>query len=87
MDDRTVTVFGGTGFLGRRIVEALMRRGCTVRIAARHPQRAQVASGNFRPIVVGVRDGLAVERAIDGAAAVVNAVRCVTRAATRSCAS
>ena len=32
-----VTVFGGTGFLGRRLVQHLRESGITVRIASRHP--------------------------------------------------
>jgi hypothetical protein len=36
---RTVTVFGGTGFLGRRIVRHLRSREFPVRIASRHPDR------------------------------------------------
>ena len=47
----TVTVFGGTGFLGRRIVAALLARGATVRVASRHPQafrRPAPAAGRRR---------------------------------------
>ena len=74
MEDRTVTVFGGTGFLGRRIAEVLARRGCTVRVAARHPERVRVGLGDVRSITVDVRDGPAVVRAVEGAGAVINAV-------------
>src|SRR5580704_15984389 len=35
--DRVVTVFGGTGFLGRRIVRHLRLQGLYVRVASRHP--------------------------------------------------
>jgi hypothetical protein len=35
--DRVVTVFGGTGFLGRRIVHHLRLHGFRVRVASRHP--------------------------------------------------
>ena len=35
-----VTVFGGSGFLGRRIVERLAAEGNDVRVAVRHPERA-----------------------------------------------
>ncbi len=38
---RTVTVFGGTGFLGRRIVRHLRSRGFPVRTASRHPDRGR----------------------------------------------
>jgi len=35
---RTITVFGGTGFLGRWVVHDLIDRGFSVRIASRHPE-------------------------------------------------
>ncbi len=38
---RTVVVFGGTGFLGRRVVLHLRDRGFAVRVVARHPERAK----------------------------------------------
>ena len=37
----TVSVFGGTGFLGRRLVRRLAAEGATVRVAVRHPERAR----------------------------------------------
>ena len=37
----TVSVFGGTGFLGRRLVRRLATEGATVRVAVRHPERAR----------------------------------------------
>ncbi|UTO28428.1 complex I NDUFA9 subunit family protein [Bartonella harrusi] len=37
---KLITVFGGSGFVGRHIVEALTKRGYRVRIAVRHPQKA-----------------------------------------------
>ena len=36
-----VTVFGGTGFVGRRVVRHLRESGATVRIVSRHPGRAE----------------------------------------------
>jgi len=38
--DNLVTVIGGSGFLGRYIVQKLAERGCRVRVAVRHPERA-----------------------------------------------
>ena len=40
MADRHVTVFGGSGFLGRRIVARLAAGGDGVRVAVRRPERA-----------------------------------------------
>ena len=40
MTSSPVTVFGGSGFLGRRIVEHLAAAGNAVRVAVRHPERA-----------------------------------------------
>ena len=37
----TVSVFGGTGFLGRRIVRRLAAEGAKLRIAVRSPDRAR----------------------------------------------
>ena len=37
----TVTVFGGTGFLGRRLVQRLAAEGASVRVAVRHPDPAR----------------------------------------------
>jgi NADH dehydrogenase len=46
---RTVTVFGGTGFLGRRIARHLRYREFTVRIASRHPDRGHRQFGPYDP--------------------------------------
>ncbi|CDO39435.1 3-beta hydroxysteroid dehydrogenase [Bartonella henselae] len=37
---KLITVFGGSGFVGRHVVEALTKRGYRVRIAVRSPQKA-----------------------------------------------
>ena len=71
-----VTVFGGTGFLGRRVVQSLLARGATVRVAARHPDRAVFPDAADRPqrIIADVTDDVSVQVAVEGAAAVANAV-------------
>jgi hypothetical protein len=44
-----VTVFGGTGFLGRRVVHHLRKSGVTVRVASRHPGRLMAMTSNRSP--------------------------------------
>ena len=75
----TVSVFGGTGFLGQRLVRRLASEGTAVRVAVRHPDQARKvlgAAGMDRVTVFGadVRDRGAVAGAVVGADAVVNAV-------------
>jgi len=76
--ERTVTVFGGTGFLGRRIVRHLLDRGFAVRVATRHPDRVRrMFADETRPVDAvraDVDDDGAVADAIADAFAVVNAV-------------
>ena len=67
-----VTVFGGTGFLGRRVVHYLRETGATVRIASRHPGRAD--GDNVKQIAADARDEHSVEAAIAGVDGVVNAI-------------
>jgi NADH dehydrogenase len=75
---RTVTVFGGTGFLGRRIVQHLRYRGFPVRVASRHPDRGNRLFGPDDPQLQSIRANIHDERsvadALAGAYGVVNAV-------------
>lgn len=47
MASASVTVFGGSGFLGRRIVERLAGAGYDVRVGVRHPERASFPEGGI----------------------------------------
>ena len=67
-----VTVFGGTGFLGRRIVHHLRKSGVTVRVASRHP--GQTDGDDVKQIAANAHDERSVEAAIAGADGVVNAI-------------
>jgi uncharacterized protein YbjT (DUF2867 family) len=67
-----VTVFGGTGFVGRRIVRHLSDSAATVRIATRHPARTE--GDNVEQIVADAHDERSVEAAVAGADGVVNAI-------------
>ena len=74
----TVTVFGGTGFLGRRVVLHLRDKGFSVRVASRHPERGREHFGSdaaqLRLVRADIHDDGSVAEAIAGADGVVNAV-------------
>jgi len=75
----TVSVFGGSGFLGLRLVRQLTSQGTLVRVAVRRADRARSAlraAGLDRASVfrADVRDQATVAAAIAGADAVVDAV-------------
>jgi NADH dehydrogenase len=75
---RLVTVLGGTGFLGRRVVQHLLDRGFKVRVAARHPERAPPLFGpnevGVEAVGADVHDEASVAVALAGAYGAVNAV-------------
>src|ERR1700730_14271361 len=77
-NDRTVTVFGGTSFLGRRIVRHLRSRGFPVRAASRHPDRGRRLFGPDDPLLQSAGANLHDERSVADALAdahgVVNAI-------------
>jgi len=75
----TVSVFGGTGFLGRGLVRRLAAEGATLRIAVRSPDRARsvLRAADLDRVTVlraDVRDPASVAAAVAGVDAVVNAV-------------
>ena len=67
-----VTVFGGTGFLGRRVVHHLRKSGVTVHVASRHP--GQTDGDDVKQIAANAHNERSVEAAIVGADGVVNAI-------------
>ena len=67
-----VTVLGGTGFVGRRVVRHLCESGATVRVASRHPGPPE--GDNVEQIAVDAHDERSVEAAVAGADGVVNAI-------------
>jgi NADH dehydrogenase len=77
--DRVVTLFGGGGFLGRYVAQALFRTGARVRVAQRDPRRAfflkpLAAVGQVQFAAVDIRDAAAVRAAVRGSDSVVNLV-------------
>jgi NADH dehydrogenase len=78
MNARVVTVLGGTGFLGRRVVEHLRKHGFFVRIASRHADRGRelfsADASQFQSLEADIHDPQAVTEALAGAYGAVNAV-------------
>ena len=75
--DTLVTVFGGSGFLGRHIVRALARRDFRIRVAVRRPDLAGHLQplgrvGQIHPVQANVRFPASVEAAVRDASVVVN---------------
>jgi uncharacterized protein YbjT (DUF2867 family) len=79
LSDRLVTVFGGSGFIGRHVVRAIARRGYRVRVAVRRPDLARFlmtagAVGQIHGVQANLRYPESIERAVEDADAVVNLV-------------
>lgn len=74
-----VTVFGGSGFIGRYVVQRLARAGWQVRVAVRRPNEALFLKtsgdvGQVTPVAANIRDDRSVAAAVAGADAVINLV-------------
>jgi NADH dehydrogenase len=79
MKDKLVTVFGGSGFIGRYAAQALLRAGARVRFAERDPRRAFHLKmlgglGQTQFVAADITRPDTVARAVEGADAVVNLV-------------
>ena len=79
MESNPVTVFGGSGFLGRQIVKCLAAEGAKVRVAVRHPERASFLerfgrNGQIELVQADVCDENTVARAVKQSASVINSV-------------
>jgi uncharacterized protein YbjT (DUF2867 family) len=75
---KKVVVFGGTGFLGRRVVRHLLDHAYVVRVASRHPERAKTILSTDLPLLELVQADIAevasIREAVTDAFAAVNAV-------------
>ncbi|MDH6265276.1 uncharacterized protein YbjT (DUF2867 family) [Rhizobium sp. SG_E_25_P2] len=76
---KLVTVFGGSGFVGRHVVRALARRGYRIRVAVRRPDLALFLQplgnvGQISFVQANLRYRNSVDAAIKGADHVVNCV-------------
>ena len=77
--DTLITVYGGSGFLGRHVVRALARRGYRIRVAVRRPELAGHLQplgrvGQIHAVQANLRNAPSVEAAARDAAVLVNLV-------------
>ena len=76
---KLVTIYGGSGFVGRYIARRMAAAGWRVRVAVRRPNEALFvrpygAVGQVEPVLCNIRDEASVALAMEGADAVVNCV-------------
>ncbi|PSL16599.1 complex I NDUFA9 subunit family protein [Shimia abyssi] len=76
---KLVTIFGGSGFVGRHIAQRMAKQSWRVRVAVRRPNEAMFVKpygtvGQVEPVFCNIRDDVSVSEALDGANAVVNCV-------------
>ena len=79
MSVANVTVFGGSGFVGRHVVRELAKAGAGVRVAVRQPDRALFLKtmgdvGQITPVATNIRDDGSITAAVTGSDAVINLV-------------
>ena len=84
-----VTIFGGSGFVGRHLVQALARRGYRIRVAVRNPNAAHHLQplgnvGQIQAIQANLRHRGSIDRAVLGADCVVNLVGILTESRKQS---
>lgn len=76
---KLVTIFGGSGFVGRYIARRMAQAGWRVRVATRRPHQVQFvrtygAVGQVEPMLCNIRDEASVAALVRGADAVINCV-------------
>lgn len=76
---KLVTIYGGSGFVGRYIARRMAREGWRVRVAVRRPNEAIFVKpygvvGQVEPVLCNIRDDASVRSVMQGADAVVNCV-------------
>lgn len=81
---KLVTIYGGSGFVGRYIARRMAKQGWRVRVAVRRPNEAIFVKpygvvGQVEPILCNIRDDASVRAAMQGADAVVNCVGILTK--------
>jgi uncharacterized protein YbjT (DUF2867 family) len=79
MQDKVVSVFGGSGFLGRYVVQRLARQGALIKVGCREPKEAMHLQplgnvGQIKVQAVNIRDDVSVRALIEDSNVVINLV-------------
>ncbi|NQU57982.1 MAG: complex I NDUFA9 subunit family protein [Rhodospirillales bacterium] len=79
MSRRLVTVFGGSGFIGRHVIQRLAKQGAIVRVATRDTEAANYLKplgeiGQIVPVPIRIDDTDSIARALHGADQVINLI-------------
>jgi NADH dehydrogenase len=87
--DTLVTVFGGSGFVGRHVVRALAKRGYRIRVAVRRPELAGHLQplgkvGQIHAVQANLRYPASIRAAMRDAGAAVNLVGILTESGRQS---
>ncbi len=81
---KLVTIYGGSGFVGRYIARRMAKEGWRIRVAVRRPNEAMFVKpygvvGQVEPVLCNIRDDASVASVMQGADAVVNCVGILAR--------
>jgi len=82
---KLVTIFGGSGFVGRYVAQRMAKQGWRVRVAIRRPNEALFVRqygdvGQVETVLCNIRDDASVTAVTNGADAVVNCVGILSEA-------
>ncbi|MEE8438059.1 MAG: complex I NDUFA9 subunit family protein [Micropepsaceae bacterium] len=82
--EKLITIFGGSGFVGRHIVRELAKAGWRIRVAVRHPHTAYFLRpmgrvGQIQIVKADILKEATIAQAVDGAEIVVNLVGTLKR--------
>jgi NADH dehydrogenase len=89
MTNTTITIFGGSGFIGEQITRVCARAGFTIKMAEKHPKRAEQFKFNASRVgqIVGVPCDYTqkgIEQAIEGSHIVINCIGILAEGGHRS---
>ena len=84
-----ITIFGGSGFVGRYVVSRLAARGCEIRVVTRRPDRASFLKvygdvGQIVPLASDLRDEKALLSTMEGSTAVINLIGIIAQSKRES---